>query len=533
MDWARDYRGNIVQAKKGAYSGFGMVCPTCGEAVHLRQGGEHRPHFAHYSNRAKPDCENYHPPQAVIQPPGIRAPKKDENTALFPRRDSLRCNLFIAHRPELDAFELSLRIPALSPLERISGCIEIQSGLGYKNIPSTRLASAVSVRLAPQVPLVKCTGTGLLLPLADHLLTQSRSFTYGINLFSRSDSGGRFMFPGEPLEWGGHYWVVADSAVVPPDEVLSLIEWSPQGHLDDWPVYEVELPGKILASRPETESLLAKFFGRPLRPMRPRAYLVHPSPHHLAEDGAYVYPGPPPALSVRRTAKQEVSVEGASGLGAAIQVAELSDEWVEVKGLPHTDQDTVILLSSIEQVLVRIEDCAFFRPSGIRAVAGSRSWDLLDESPLSEIALYSQEVRVECARPRLASHVAKLNKNWNLDGNGLKQQADADKTILAGGFGAIRFEKSPGVWQAPGNESTPEGKLTARGAWVTGLVGSEYGQYTAQMVREYLANPSLTNLQRLGSLVTSPLMAYVRSALLNQPTQEKNNGLPKNQQSPL
>jgi hypothetical protein len=515
MDWARDYRGNIVQAKKGAYS-FGMVCPTCGEAVHLRQGGERRPHFAHFSNRAKPDCENYHPPQAVIQPPGMRAPKKDENTALSPRRDSLRCNLFITHRPELDAFELSLRIPALSPLERISGSIEIQSGLGYKSIPSTRLASAVSVRLAPQVPLIRCTGTGLLLPLANHLLAQSRSFTHGINLFSRSDSGGRFMFPGEPLEWGGHYWVVADSVVVPPDEVLSLIVWTPQGLLDDWPVYELELPEKLLASRPETESLLAKFFGRLLRPMRPRAYIVHPSPHHLAGDGAYVYPGPPPSLHVRRTAKQEVSVEGTSGLGAAIQVAELSDEWVEVKGLLHSDQDTVILLNGIEQVLVRIEDCAFFRPTGIRVFADDQSWDLLDASPLSETELYLQEVRVECSRPRLASHLVRLNENWQLNGTEVKQQADIDKTVLAGGFGAIRFEKPPlPAGQSPENESTPEGKRTARGVWVAGLVGSEYGQHAAQLVREYLANPSLTNLQRLGPVVTSPLMAYVRSALLN------------------
>lgn len=514
MDEAQDSRGNIVQARRGAYFGLGLVCPKCRAPVRLRQGPERRPHFAHYSNRAELDCKkNY------SHPPVIRPPSKNENAALFPKHDSLRCGLFLKHRPELDAFEISLRIPSLASVGPIYGSVEIQSGHGYKSFVSEQLTKAHSVRLAPRVPLVECKGTGDLEFLADHLLTQSRSFTYGKNLFSSADSGGRLMFPEEPIEWGGRYWLVTDTPVALPDEVTRLIEWSHRGRLDEWPVYAVEIPAKLSTSRPEIEALLSEFFGRAIRPAHPRAYIVQPSPHHLAEDGAYVYPQPPEYMYVRRTSNKEVSVECSPELLGGIEVTELSDEWVQIKGFSEVSQDAVILINGIEQVLVRIEGCAFFQPGGLRAYAGDLSWDLLVNAPLSKKELFIREVRVDCRSPRLAEHIAKLNENWHLDGAFVILPENTDKALSAGGFGEIETEGSS-ILEGQAHEQEPLSgngdQRTIKGMWIEGLIGSIYGQQPARLVREYLANPSQINLQRLDSLVMSPLMAYIRSALHNQ-----------------
>lgn len=508
-----------MQAGRGAYFGLGLVCPTCGEPVCLRQGQERRPHFAHYSNRAKPDCENYHPPQNFAPPPRLRPPSRNENSVLSPKHDSLRCGLFLTHRPELEAFEISLRIPSLASVWPIHGSLEIQSGHGNKSFVSSQLTKAYSVRLSPRVPLIECKGTEDLEFLADHLLTQSHTFTHGKNLFSSTDSSGRLMYPGEPLEWGGRYWLVIDSPVVPPDEVAALIEWSHRGQLDEWPVYAVELPTKFLASRPETEALLSEFFGRTIRPAHPRAYIVQPSPHHLAEDGAYIYPQPPECLYVRRTSNKEVFVDGPPELLAAIEVTELSDEWVLIRGFPEVSQDAVILINGIEQVLVRIEDCAFFQPSGLRAYAGDLSWDILDNAPLSKKELFIREVRVECGSPHLAEHITKLNENWHLDGAFVLLPGNTNKALSAGGFGGIGTA-GYSILEEQAHEQEPLNghgdQRSIKGMWIEGLIGRKYGQETAHLVREYLANPSQVNLQRLGPLVTNPLMIYVRSVLVNR-----------------
>jgi hypothetical protein len=236
----------------------------------------------------------------------------------------------------------------------------------------------------------------------------------------------------------------------------------------------------------------------------------------LAEDGAYVYPQPPEFLHVRRTSNKEVSVDGSPELVAAIEVTELSDEWVQIKGFPDVRQDAVILINGIEQVLVRIEDCAFFQPAGLRAYVEDLAWDLLDNAPLSKKELFIREVRIECGSSRLAEHIKKQNENWHLDGVFLILPENTDKALSAGGFGEIGIEwpSVPGDQEQRTLSGLGDQRLI-KGIWIEGLIGRKYGQRTALLVREYLANPSQINLQRLGSLLTSPLMIYVRSALDN------------------
>ncbi len=514
MDWAKDYRGEIVPARRGAYSGFGLTCPTCGEPVYLRAGKERRPHFAHYSKRAKPDCEYYYPPPDVLQRFVPRL--SSDNSMLFPKRDSLRCGLFLAHRPEPAGFELFVRIPSLVSVGQLNGSLQIQHGRGVKVFAATQLTKAYKVSVSPAVPLLECAGTGDLLALSDHLASQTDSFVHGMNLFAAVESVGRFLFPREPLEWGGRYWVVTDVPVTPPDRVTAVIEWSRRGSLAQWHVYEAELPATLIASRWDAyEKMLAEFFGRSIRPRQPRAYIVHPSPHHLAADGAYVYPQPPEVLYVRRTSNREVSVEGPPDLLADTRVTALADDWVQINGIRLGTQDVAILINGVEQAVIRIEACDLIQPGGLRAHTRETRWDLLMDTPLSSEQLFSQEVRVECGSNRLAEHVAKINEGWILSGAAVTLPENTDKTLSAGGFGEIRPESSRLAENQDGEQKAEgwhQNSQSPKGTWIDGLIRAKHGPQIAAFVRDFIATPSQGNMQKLGPILTSPLMVYIRAA---------------------
>lgn len=515
MEWAKDYQGKIVRAQRGAYSGFGLTCPTCGEHVYLRAGKERRPHFAHYSYRAKPDCEYYYPPPDVLQ--RVISRLSSNNSLSFLKRDSLRCGLFLAHRAEPVGFEIFLRIPSLASVKQLNGNLQIQHSRGVKVFTATQLTKAYMVPLSPTVPLMECTGTGDLLALSDHIMSQTNCFLHGMNLFVAAETGGRFLFTGEPLEWGRRYWVVTDDPVTPPDRVTAIMEWSRCGSLAQWHVYEAELPATLNAARLDADKkMLTEFFGRGIRPRQPRAYVVQPSPHHLAADGAYVYPQAPNVLYVRRTSKREVSVEGPPDMLADIRVTELADDWVQINGIRLGTQDVTILIDGVEQAVIRTEVCDLIQPDGLRAHTRETSWSLLMDTPLSSELLFSQEVRIECGSDRLAEHVAKINEDWILDGPAVMLPKNTDKTLRAGGFGEIRLDSS---WLAKQQNARQESvawrqkRLLPKEIWIDGLIRERHGSQMASLVRDFMANPSQGNLQKLGPILTSPLMAYIRAAV--------------------
>ena len=514
MDWAKDLRGDIVQPVRGAYFGFGLTCPYCGQAVYLRSGQTRRPHFAHYSNRAKPECEFYYPPPEVLRRSVSRLLTK--NSTLLSKQDSLRSGLFLAHRPVLPGFELFVRIPSLASVGQLSGSLEIQHGKGLKAFTATQLTRAYTVSVSPTVPLLECDGTGDLSGLADHLMAQTSAFAHGMNLFAATASSGRLLYAREPLEWGGRYWIVTDLLISPPDQVTEAVEWNRCGSLAKWHVYEVKLPATLNASQfHTTQESLSEFFGRLIRPRQPRAYVVYPSPHHLGADGAYVYPQSPEVLYVLRTSNHEVSVDGSPDLIAEIQIVALADNWIEIEGIQPSTQDVAILINGVEQAVIRIETCDLIQPDGLRAYSGEISWSLLEDAPLSTEQLFSQDIRIECGSDRLAHYVAKIKEGSILDGTAVILPKNTDKTLHAGGFGEIRLSSK----FAENQNSNPKvlkggnnGQL-AKATWIQGVVCTKYGSQTASLVTDYIADPSQLNLKKLGPMITSPLMAYIRAAV--------------------
>lgn len=513
MDWARDHLGNDVPAWRGGMSGFGLTCPSCGEPVRRRAGGERRPHFAHYSHRAKPDCDNYFPSlgSAVITGlgTGFRAP------ASRWKRESLSCGLFLAAAAGRASLSLWLRIPPMNLGTTAVGRLEVQSGLGQRTYQLTDLSTPRLVPLAPQAPLAAIAGFGDLLPLAAELAGQVGAFAADRNLFYADEKGGRFIFSDEQLEWGARYRLLSLHEIAPLQELGSVLSWKPEGKFGGWYSYELTLPSAFIGSKPDLPKGIAEFLGHRIRSPRPRLYVVDPLPHHVEIGGAYVYPMPPESLLLRRIGSGETSVTASTGT-VATDISGHGDDWVRVEGLWADACEYAIAIDGIDQVIFRVEPCELFCPAGVSVVSGDLSWDLCADAPLDAHALTARTVNVDCSSARIAAHLARLNDGWVLEGTQLSLPGGSAKDLYAGSFGELRgvVPNSPHMSEESGAAMRALQQSPSVGiiCWIEQLVVRDYGSAGVSRVRRYLSNPSQENLYRLGPIMTSRLMPYIRAA---------------------
>jgi len=520
VDWARDHLGNDVPAWRGGISGFGLVCPSCGEPVRRRAGGERRPHFAHYSHRAKPDCDNYFPSQGAIVPTrpgaGVRVP------AGWWKRESLSCGLFLVAEPGRASLTLWLRVPPMDLEASAEGRLEIQSGLGHRAYDLADLRTARLVPMVPQVPLAVVAGFGGMLPLAAHVAGQVGAFAADRNLFYADEKSGRFVFGDEPLEWGAHYRMLSAEEVLPPLDLGLVLNWKPEGKFGGWNCYEMGLPASFVASKPYLPANIAAFLQRRIRRGRPRLYVVDPFPHHVEVDGTYVYPRPPESLLLRRSGIGPIDVTAAGGAAEA-RVVELGDEWVRLEGLSPRAQEFTVAVDGDEQVIIRTEECALFRPGGIAVSADEARWDLCTDAPLPASALVEQGVNIYCGSARIAEHLARLNGGWLREATQLSAPVGSPKSLYAGSFGELRGIVQPSL-QGPDAkvyESATSQQAVAAAArrWLEQLVARKFGADGASRVRRYLSAPNPTNLSQLGRIMTSRLMPYIQAAQHQQRTE--------------
>ena len=177
-----------------------------------------------------------------------------------------------------------------------------------------------------------------------------------------------------------------------------------------------------------------------------------------------------------------------------------------------------ILLDGVEQAVMRVETCDLIQPNGLRAFSGEISWSLLEDVPLLPEQLFSQDIRIECGSDRLANYVANINEGSILDGSAIILPKNTDKTLLAGGFGEIRPSAKHAVHQvaSPNELNLRKNGLLPKATWIQGVVCAKYGPQTASLVTDFIADPSQFNLKKLGPIITSPLMAYIRAAVEQQ-----------------
>jgi hypothetical protein len=390
--------------------------------------------------------------------------------------------------------------------------LNIETGLGLRSYQATDLISTRLIPLRPQVPLAKCYGTGSLLLLAARISAELDTFRRGRNLFYADERGGRLVFSNELLEWGGHYRLLIDEPLEAPPHLSEMLSWKRRPKLDKWFVYEFSLPKVFSASRGDVRPQIVAFLGKRVGNTRPRLFVVEPTPHHIDYDGTYVYPTAPSRLLLRRTVLKPVQIKGPPETVRCV-ISELSDEWVQIVGIPAGKTDCIVSIDGDEQLVFRVEPCELFRPTGVLVHCGSKSWELASNPPLASNELIQQEVNIECHSERLASHLAVLNPAWDQEALHLMRPAAIEKVFTAGSFGRL-FARAE-IAQIPEEaaaRSVTQRIDSARKVWVEGLVAAAFGEVSLGLVREYLADPVRENLFHLGSLTSSPLMPYIYAA---------------------
>jgi hypothetical protein len=148
------------------------------------------------------------------------------------------------------------------------------------------------------------------------------------------------------------------------------------------------------------------------------------------------------------------------------------------------------------------------------AHCGEHSWDLTSEAPVDGVDLRRQDVSVECHSERVVAHIARLNPGWSLDRLTLSLPADTEKLLRAGSFGQLLAteDHAPSFDGEPAGRNVGDTRNSATKIWVEGLVAAAFGREGLDRIRGYLADPDRRNVWHLGSLVSSPLMPYIRAA---------------------
>ena len=400
MDWARDQFGNDIPASQGGISSWGLVCPSCGEPVYRRAGKERQPHYAHYSQRAKPECENYFP-TAGHQPSQHSAVGADTQSKLTDRR-SLNCGLFLGAPASTRGVQLWLRIPPFVLDQELTGELRIHSGLGLRTYSAADLNLARLIPLRPQSPLANCVGSGELSALSTRLRAELNAFQVDRNLFYADERGGRLVLQNEPLEWGTRYRLLANTALEPSQALQNLLSWQVCPMLDEWHLYELSMPPTFAASDMTPEKV-SEFLGKKIRRARPRLFIVAPPPHHIDTDGTYVYPEDPPTILIRRSVPKRLDI---FGLLTSPELSEVSDEWVKIEKISTRGVECVVSIDGDEQAIFRVEPCELFMPSAVVAHCSSQSWELTSAVPIDDAELRRFDINVECPSERVAAHIA-------------------------------------------------------------------------------------------------------------------------------
>ena len=503
MDWANDQLGRLVHAADRHLFAYGFRCPTCGEPVRLRAGVQRRAHFAHYSHSPKPDCEEYHPsvyPAPIFRPtaPVMQRPRSFH-------RLSLQGGVFLG-REDSGRFSLHLKLPRLKDDSGVEGQLRVQSALGIRTFSAAQLLRPQFMRVSPQVPLVEVVGSEDMEEAAAAIEQDIALFRASGNFFAGTESA-RLLAADEPLEWGETYRLLTQRPLAPAPAEIGC-ELLASAGTKGWFIYQLDLPLLQEGQAAHIGGIVSHFTGRAVRMPSARAYIVDPMPHHVALDGAYVYPFAPTRLLLRRTGAVSLELNG-SARSDTTQLVD-SGEWIEVHGLAEGEAT----IRGNDQIVasVRIEECPLFDPQGVEISIGSESWRLFDSRVREVLAKPSATVTIQSPTSRIADAVALDRTQWRQRGthhvllDGIEKPA-----IDAGNFGRV-------TWETPLSQpdvATPEDRPVAADSvarlWIEGLVGRVAGWPGIAQVRQLWDHGQY---ERAPVLATHPwLRPYISAAL--------------------
>jgi hypothetical protein len=449
--------------------------------VRRRAGLERRPHFAHYNNSAKPDCENYYPSGGEAIAVSAKVWEQERRPVKLDAL-SMRGGV-VLERSGAGRFSLYLKLPRLKADAEYPGQVQIQSGLGVRTYSATQLRKSQFVPVIPRLPLVKVTATDQLAGAAAAIEDDISNFRSSGNIFNAGNDGGLLLSPEEPLEWGESYHLFTQQPTLSPPSELRC-ELIAQGGAQGWHLYEISLPSQIENGPASKYDAISRFLRRAIRHKSARVYLIDPPPHHVERDGTYVYPAFPDRLLLRRTGACETTVEG-SARTEHTRVVEFG-EWLEIAKLG--DGEISVFLDGRLYFSARVDQCGLFRPEGIQVVAGDWSAELFEAGICGELMKRAgNALIVQCQSSRIAQVVRLEKDNWEQRGAHFYQKAVVSKPeIDADNFGSIAWPQIPSS-NSPHDQLPQKRTEGARQLWLHSVIARAVGARSSV----YLGNPNL------------------------------------------
>jgi hypothetical protein len=466
MHWAKDRLGNIVPASARLPYRADFRCPCCNAPVFLRAGSYRQAHFAHYGYTGTEKCEYYHPSDETDPTPArpaIEPPKASREDAF------VRAGIFLSRTTH--GVSLVLRLPRLRDAGKASNAaVVIQTGLGKREILSSQLARTHFIAVAPGVPIATATAPQVLAGVQASIGLAVEAFREDGNFFLATDGPGALLPPGAPLEWGEQYWLVTKRKRQH-NYAVDLFEFKLEAERRGWCYYRTILPDPTMASE-TARAEISRFLGRTVRNPRPRLHVAHPAPHHIAPDGALVYPEDTTHIVLRATGGGQV---GASTVYSqeAVPVEALDGEFLKIA---NVGEDLLLLLDEREQFELRFETCELFQPQGIEVVVQEDKRALFDPGLRESLLSRAGAVRVMSPLAMLLEAIRLEPATWQRRGAEYLFEGEHDAiAIEAGAFGSVLPVPrvyDPSVPVSANADSPPD---VSRMKWISWLSVREAG----------------------------------------------------------
>lgn len=509
MDWARDQLGQLVHASQtGSLSYYVLSCPLCREPVYRRAGQQRRAHFAHFSNRAKPECENYHPPapyNSAASLPNVDARYSGSQPNVPPAAILLDLND--------DRVAIYVRLPAFPGVADSEESIEIRSGLGVRTYSLRSLCRSRIIPVTLRLPLVEVFTSSISGASGDAKAVVEagiNAFRKEGNFFRIGESAGRLLAPDEPLEWGDRYNLLTQRRLPSESRVFGVnIEVVYEKR--EWLLYEVTLPSLEWAIPNQAKGAIERYLNRRLSPPRQKAYFIDPPPHHIELDGTHVFPDGTQQVVLRTVGVDDIRIQS---IGSSERFhIEREQEICRISIAEGEIGDFAIQANGRDLVLGRVEPCPVFSPRGVQVLVDSQPFDIFCGDLPSVVRNRAQQ-KIEITFP--AERVARLFEMtegvWKTESASLTfSTRSREPSFDAKNFGSLTLPFAELV----GTELTEaDDQLTARRIWISGLL-TRFAEGGATLYRVQACSAENATPLRIDDPETEWLRPYVAVAWPN------------------
>jgi hypothetical protein len=281
LDQARDRATDQLVSARAALPSRRYRCAVCNAPVHLRAGSDRRPHFAHASGKADPECHEYFPSEAPytgrrgLGPQGHADGEGVEGVELF-----------------FDLTEagpvLSLSMPPSAGTGAWTGSIDVEAHRVSRRFTNQHLQNGqrVDFQLSDGQWLIETNGE-VSLDYESRLDLGMTCLESSLNNFDAMHSPAPRIGATRAVRLGDSLWVITRQTTFNWNNPDAKVRIERCASVGGWYVEYVQLPR---TASPQLVSQLARWLQRPIRPARACVFVASPWPSAYTAAGVAIYP---------------------------------------------------------------------------------------------------------------------------------------------------------------------------------------------------------------------------------------------------